>query len=184
MSEFSTLAGQYKKSVEDHYGFSSLTKQDLKNFKKQINHWISDENSGRAYFPNIKNSTQVTIEWIDLHLSAVRELAKTRQVCQNCTVESVIKCPKDKKARSRVRNFEDENGLARGTVNPSLLKSKVCIKNCATPGKKSNQPVYTYKLVRPNLVEYGKILPGYESCPVRSSEWRKGSEVPKLKSGD
>lgn len=174
MKEVSNLLGKVQNELLERTEHGGYSDRDLKNKVNLINHWIGDKSSGRAYFDNVKDSQTIKPEIVLQNIEAANELIKVRNACSNCDVEDFRGCPYDQKQIKQARDFEQENGLANGTISPRIFGSKVCVKNCGTPGSKGSDPVYRDVVMRPSLsFKHDRWHFAYGPCPVKSDTYTR-----------
>lgn len=162
-------------TIEDFFknvDLSPYSGADFENMTNMLNHWVQNE-VGRAKI-NIPSSALITQDWVRSNVSHIQRLVKVRNKCKQCSVENPKKCPFDEENRERVRKYEREEGLDKGTINANVLLTHVCVENCDKPGSKGPSPVYRDMLMRPSLVyRHETIYYAYEACPVKGKTFQK-----------
>lgn len=158
-------AGYFIEAVKEKFDVDLNSEQDVENYARLINHWISDKQSGRAYFDNIPNDLQLDREFVSDNIEAISNLVNVRRFCSHCEVATPEECPYDRKQIEDTRSWEKEKGLALGTVKISKLLSEICVKNCDKPKEAEHEKM----AVRPDLKYQNETFYlGYSPCSVKA----------------
>lgn len=167
-----TIDSEMEKVVE-RIDIEAYTEQDYKNKASTLNHYIQHRDQvGRAAITKVPLGVEVTTEFVSQNVGAVNEIIKVRKECKKCNATDQFNCRYNTKEKDKVEKVEDEKGLERGTITPdSYLFEDFYWKNSKTA-------IGYTSLVRPTLLYHkGKLLPGYEKCPIAQTEEqaRKGT---------